>query len=71
GGGDELPVAVSFAEELGDVTYIHGKTPAGSPVIIRSDRARFAGQGNCTVELDAAGAKLFDADGRRLRESGV
>jgi len=71
GAADELPVVVSFAEELGDVTYIHGKTPAGGPVIIRSDKGRFGGQNDCTVALDTAGVKLFDADGRRLRESGV
>ncbi|RJG40572.1 sn-glycerol-3-phosphate ABC transporter ATP-binding protein UgpC [Mesorhizobium sp. DCY119] len=71
GTAEELPVTVSFAEELGDVTYIHGKTPAGGSVIIRSDKARFSGKDDCTVALDPAGVKLFDADGRRLREIGV
>lgn len=71
GAAEELPVAVSFAEELGDVTYVHGKTAAGGSMIIRSDTVRFSGKDNCTVALDPAGVKLFDADGRRLREIGA
>ncbi|MGQ2903848.1 MAG: ABC transporter ATP-binding protein [Neoaquamicrobium sediminum] len=71
GGADELPVVVSFAEELGDVTYIHGKLPAGSPLTIRSDGMRHDGSNACRVALDPAGLLLFDADGRRLRENGA
>jgi lactose/L-arabinose transport system ATP-binding protein len=69
GAPDELPVTVSFAEELGDVTYVHGKSPFGNSLIVRSDRARHDGAGTCTVALDPAGLRLFDAGGRRLRES--
>ena len=71
GATEELPATVSFAEELGDVTYIHGKLPGGNPLIIRSDKARYDGQGTCSVTLDPDGVRLFDADGRRLRESGI
>jgi lactose/L-arabinose transport system ATP-binding protein len=71
GGPDELPVTVSFAEELGDVTFIHGKLPTGDPLIIRSDKGRHDGQGTCAVTLDSRGLRLFDADGRRLRESRI
>ena len=71
GAANEIPVTVSFAEELGDVTYIHGKAPDGTSIIIRSDKGRFAGQTDSTVALDPAGIKLFDKDGRRLRESGI
>ena len=71
GGGDELPVTVSFAEELGDVTYIHGRLPAGTPLIVRSDGLRHDGAESCTVAIDPAGIRLFDTDGRRLRESGA
>ena len=69
-GGDRVPVTVSFAEELGDVTYLHGKTPGGSPMIIRSDKGRFGGQTDCHVALDPDGIRLFDGDGRRLRADG-
>ena len=71
GAPDELPVTVSFAEELGDVTYVHGKSAAGNSLIIRSDRARHDGAEKCTVALDPAGLRLFDSGGRRLRESGT
>ncbi|TYR34242.1 sn-glycerol-3-phosphate ABC transporter ATP-binding protein UgpC [Mesorhizobium microcysteis] len=71
GASSELPVFVSFAEELGDVTYIHGKLPAGTPVIARSDGKRHDGAENCTVAIDPAGMRLFDTGGRRLRESGA
>ena len=69
GAADELPVTVGFAEELGDVTYIHGKLPAGDPMIVRSDAARHDGADTCTVALDPVGIRLFDAGGRRLREN--
>lgn len=71
GAAEELPVTVSFAEELGDVTYIHGTTAGGGPVIVRSDKARYTGKDDCSVGLDPAGVKLFDTDGRRLREIGA
>ena len=71
GPADGLPVNVSFAEELGDVTYVHGKSADGNSLIIRSDRARHDGAGTCTVALDPTGLRLFDAGGRRLRESGT
>ena len=69
GAPDELPVTVGFAEELGDVTYIHGKLPAGDPMIVRSNAARHDGADTCTVALDPVGIRLFDAGGRRLREN--
>ncbi|WP_054311625.1 sn-glycerol-3-phosphate ABC transporter ATP-binding protein UgpC [Mesorhizobium sp. 1M-11] len=69
-GPDTVPVSVGFAEELGDVTYLHGKTPGRSPMIIRSDKGRFSGQIDCNVAFDPAGVRLFDADGRRLRADG-
>jgi lactose/L-arabinose transport system ATP-binding protein len=68
---DGLAVKVSFAEELGDVTYVHGKSPDGNSLIIRSDRARHDGAENCVVALNPSGLRLFDAGGRRLRENGT
>jgi len=71
GGTEELPVTVGFAEELGDVTYIHGKLPDGNPLIVRSDGARHNGDDTCTVRLDPSGLRLFDAEGRRIRKVGA
>jgi lactose/L-arabinose transport system ATP-binding protein len=70
GAAGEIPLAVSFAEELGDVTYIHGKLPAGSPVTIRSDKTRYGGKESGSMALDPSGIRLFDPDGRRLRGNG-
>jgi len=70
GAAGEIPLAVSFAEELGDVTYIHGKLPAGSPVTIRSDKTRYGGKESGNMALDPSGIRLFDPDGRRLRGNG-
>jgi lactose/L-arabinose transport system ATP-binding protein len=66
---DGLPMKVSFAEELGDVTYVHGKSTDGNSLIIRNDQVRHDGAEICTVTLDPAGLRLFDTGGRRLRES--
>jgi lactose/L-arabinose transport system ATP-binding protein len=66
---NEIPVTTSFAEELGDVTYIHGKLPAGSPLTIRSDRARHNGRDDLGVTIDLSGVCLFDAGGGRLRQA--
>ena len=71
GAADELPITVSFAEELGDVTYIHGKLSADTPIIVRSDGMRHDGAESCTIAIDIAGIRLFHTDGRRLRESGA
>lgn len=69
-GPDTVPVSIGFAEELGDVTYLHGKTPGRGQIIIRSDKGRFGGQSDCHVAFDLAGVRLFDTDGRRLRADG-
>jgi lactose/L-arabinose transport system ATP-binding protein len=71
GAPEELSMTVNFAEELGDVTYIHGNLADGTQMTVRSQNARHSGKGACTVTLDPAGTRLFDADGRRLRESGI
>ncbi|WP_408914330.1 ABC transporter ATP-binding protein [Brucella pseudogrignonensis] len=68
GAKDELPLTIGFAEELGDVTYIHGKLPNGTSVTARSDGARHSGAYSCSLKLDPAGMRIFDEDGLRIRE---
>src|SRR5690606_8519810 len=56
-----MSASVCFAEELGDVTYIHGKLADGTPIAIRSDGARYDGEAICQIRLEPTGIRLFDA----------
>ena len=61
---DELPVTVSFAEELGDVTYIHGKS-AGRQSDDRPQRRRPAQRGGRLRRCARSGGNAPVRCGRR------
>jgi lactose/L-arabinose transport system ATP-binding protein len=61
------PCSFAFAEELGDVTYVHGDLPSGERVVLRSFAGRYAGAKDLAAAVDPAQVLLFDESGRRLR----
>jgi len=67
----DIAIDVTFVEELGDVTYVHGAMPTGERLIARSDQTRHgAGPTRC-VRLDPAHFLLFGSSGQRLRHIGA
>jgi lactose/L-arabinose transport system ATP-binding protein len=58
---------LAFAEELGDVTYVHGDLPSGERLVLRSFAGRYAGAKDLVAAVDPARVLLFDESGRRLR----
>jgi len=71
-GTDGLPVIIDLVEELGADSFVHGHTPDGGRIVIRTD-ARIHPQNGSTVQVtvtDADHLHLFNpGDGLRLRAS--
>ena len=58
---------LAFAEELGDVTYVHGDLPSGERLVLRSSGGRYAGARDLAAVIDPKQVLLFDESGARLR----
>ena len=63
----ELSSTLTFAEELGDVTYLHGDLPGGERLVLRTLDGHYSGGRQLTAVADAASILLFDETGRRIR----
>jgi len=63
----ELSARLTFAEELGDVTYLHCDLSGGERLVLRSLEGHYIGGRRLTAVADAASILLFDASGRRIR----
>jgi lactose/L-arabinose transport system ATP-binding protein len=63
----ELSATLTFAEELGDVTYLHGDLPGGERLVLRTLDGHYGGGRQLTAVADAASILLFDETGRRIR----
>jgi lactose/L-arabinose transport system ATP-binding protein len=63
----ELSATLTFAEELGDVTYLHCDLYGGERLVLRSLAGHYAGERRLTAVADAASILLFDEIGRRIR----
>jgi lactose/L-arabinose transport system ATP-binding protein len=61
------PCTFAFAEELGDVTYVHSDLPSGERLVLRSFAGRYGGAKDLVAVVDPARVLLFDESGRRLR----
>jgi lactose/L-arabinose transport system ATP-binding protein len=61
------PCTLAFAEELGDVTYVHGDLRSGERLVLRSFTGRYSGAKNLAAVVDPRRVLLFDESGRRLR----
>jgi lactose/L-arabinose transport system ATP-binding protein len=65
--GIELPVTVEVVEKLGATAYMHGKLSTGE-TIVAEKRAIAAQMGDAMLlRFNMANARLFTADGARLR----
>ena len=71
-GGQGLPVVIDLVEELGADSFVHGHTPDGGRIVIRTD-ARIRLKNGSTVQVavtDRDHLHLFNpSDGLRLRAS--
>jgi multiple sugar transport system ATP-binding protein len=71
-GGQGLPVVIDLVEELGADSFVHGHTPDGGRIVIRTD-ARIRLKNGSTVQVavtDSDHLHLFNpSDGLRLRAS--
>ena len=63
----ELSATLTFAEELGDVTYLHCDLSGGERLVLRSLEGHYGGGRRLTGLADAASILLFDESGRRIR----
>jgi lactose/L-arabinose transport system ATP-binding protein len=63
----ELQATLTFAEELGDVTYLHCELPGGERLVLRSLEGHYAGGKGLTAVADVASILLFNESGRRIR----
>jgi len=63
----ELSATLTFAEELGDVTYLHCDLSGGERLVLRSLDGQYSGGRRLTAVADAASILLFDESGRRIR----
>ncbi|AGT09909.1 ABC transporter ATP-binding protein [Paracoccus aminophilus] len=70
GAPGDLALEVALAEELGDVTYLHGRLPSGEALVARGAGSRHDGARHAFVTPDPAKVLLFDAGGQRLRSLG-
>ncbi len=63
-----LPLAVEMEEDLGGVSYLHARTPAGQPVVLerRGGRENYEGRRIAAV-IAPDRALVFDEAGERLR----
>ncbi|GHC78072.1 ABC transporter ATP-binding protein [Limoniibacter endophyticus] len=59
--------AVTFAEQLGDITYVHLILDDGTKVIIRGNRHNYLGQTRLRACASVANVLLFGPDGNRIR----
>jgi lactose/L-arabinose transport system ATP-binding protein len=66
--GEGLPVKVEMEEDLGGVSYLHARSPAGTGFVLerRGDRVNYEGR-EIRVTVPPAKALVFDASGERLR----
>ena len=68
-----LPLAVDMEEDLGGVSYLHARTPAGQPVVLERRGARETGarenfEGRrIAVSIPPERALVFDEAGERVR----
>ena len=64
-GAEGLPLTVDMEEDLGGVSYLHARTPAGQPIVLerRGSRENFEGR-RITATAPADQALVFDESGR-------
>jgi lactose/L-arabinose transport system ATP-binding protein len=63
-----LPLTVDMEEDLGGVSYLHARTPAGQPVVLerRGNREQFEGR-RIAATVRPEQALVFDESGARVR----
>jgi lactose/L-arabinose transport system ATP-binding protein len=66
--GAGLPLTVEMAENLGGVSFLHARTPAGNPVVLERRGGRESLEGRTiAATVPPERALVFDAGGERLR----
>ena len=68
GDGAGFPVAVEMEEDLGGVSYLHGRLASGQPIVLerRGGRENFEGR-KIVVTVPPDRALVFDEAGERVR----
>jgi len=66
-----LSLSVDFTEFLGGATYLYGQLQPGVSLVVQGGRGPAPKVGETiSVTFDPADARLFDADGQRIRSDG-
>ena len=65
--GVELVVKADLIEQLGSTSYLHGTLPSGEAIVAERRSTPGRDEDRVTLRFDPARARLFDAQGRRIR----
>ena len=65
--GISLEVTIDVVEQLGSTSFLYGTTANGEPIIAEQRLGRARSDGRVTLRFPPAGARLFRADGTRIR----
>jgi lactose/L-arabinose transport system ATP-binding protein len=65
--GIALEATVDVVEQLGSTSFLYGTTANGEPIVAEQRLSRARSGGRVTLRFRPADARLFSADGRRIR----